>query len=132
VSYPSLVWCGGIIALSTASVMAFGRPALAAPNPVVGTVAILGKGADGVPCASTREKLKAVYEASGNHDDDGVQAALQGGTQLVRGERVLVIDNAAGSGIMEGIDVRVRILTGPDAHLACWAWQNELHLQPAK
>jgi len=114
------------------ALLALPLAASAAVDPVVGTTAILGKGADGVPCAQTRQKLRAAYDASEKHDDEGVQEALAGGTLLKRGERVLVIDNATGSGIMEGIDVRIRILSGADAHLACWAWQNELHLQPAR
>ncbi len=105
-------------------------PAWASVNPVVGSSLLIGKDGDGAFCAETREKLQAAYDAAEKHDIDGVQEALQGGTQLTRGEQVLIIDNAIGSGFMEGIDVRVRILSGSDAHLACWAWEKTMHLQP--
>jgi hypothetical protein len=106
--------------------------AIAAVDPVVGTTAIVGKGGDGAVCAETRDKVKAAYRANSIHDGEGIAQALRGGTQLVRGQRVLVIDNAVGSGVMTGIDVRVRILSGPDARIACWAWQTTMHLQPAR
>ena len=111
------------------SVLILALPASAAVDPVKGTTAILGKGAEGAVCAATREKLKAAYSAAAIKDADGVNEALRGGTLLTRGERVLVIDSAIGSGFMTGIDVRIRLLSGPDAHLACWAWQTTLHLQ---
>jgi hypothetical protein len=103
--------------------------ATAAVDPVIGTTAVIGKSGDGSICTSTREKLKAAYDATAVNDEDGFAEAMQGGTQFVRGERVLVIDNAIGSGLMTGIDVRIRILSGPNAHLACWAWQKAMDLQ---
>jgi hypothetical protein len=121
---------GGAFALAMAC--ALQGIASAAIDPVIGTTGVIGKGGDGAVCAETRDKLKAAYASNENHDTDGVKDALQGGTQFFRGERVLVIDNDTGSGVMEGIDVRVRILSGPDKHLACWAWEDTMHLQPAR
>ena len=96
---------------------------------VMGETFIIGKDGDGAVCAATRDKLKAAYDASSKNDTDGISEALQGGTQLARGERVLVIDSDVGSGFNEGVDMRVRILSGQDAHLACWAWEKTMHLQ---
>lgn len=121
-----------ITILALASV-ALASPALAAVDPVVGTTAIIGKDGDGSVCAATREKLKAAQISTAINDVDGFGEAMVGGASFDRGDRVLVIDNAVGSGpVGAGIDVRVRLLTGPNAHLACWSWQNTMHLQPAK
>lgn len=116
---------------SLVCVLGLASVASASVDPVVGTTAIIGKDGDGAVCAETRDKLRAAYDAAGIKDQDGFNEAIAGGTTLTRGQRVLVIDSEVGSGYMEGIDVRVRVLSGPDAHLACWAWQKELHLQPA-
>jgi hypothetical protein len=121
-----------VIVVSLGFLLTLPSTAFASIDPIIGTTAIVGKGADGAVCAATRDKLKAAYGANAIHDSDGVAEALQAGTLLVRGERILVLDNAVGSGFMQGIDVRVRILSGPDAHLACWAWQNTMHLQPER
>lgn len=104
----------------------------AAVNPVVGTTAVIGKDGDGSVCAVTREKLTAAYDATRINDRDGFAEAMRGGATFDRGDRVLVIENAIGSGLGTGIDVRVRVLSGPSAHISCWAWQNAMHLQPAK
>jgi hypothetical protein len=101
-------------------------------DPTVGSVGIIGKAGGGAPCAATRDNLKAAYLAAASTDNGGFADALQGGAQLSRGDRVLVIDSAPGSGFNEGIDVRVRVLSGPNAHVECWARQDAMHLQPAR
>ena len=53
--------------------------ALASTDPIIGTLEVLGKGVDNVPCAATRDKLKAAYDAVSAKDVDGIGEALQNG-----------------------------------------------------
>ncbi len=70
----------------------------------------------GVACPATSEKLGEMLKAVEVHDNDGYQESLQGGSALHKGDRVRVLERKG----FAGLNIRLRILSGPFAHSACW------------
>ncbi len=56
-------------------------------------------------------------DAVTKNDNDGYQEAVEGGVVLEKGDHVLVLSR---DGFM-GLDMRLRVLNGAQAHMACWA-----------
>jgi hypothetical protein len=94
-------------------------PAFAASDagPMSGDRPTLGRGAEYAVCLPTRAQLNAVQDAVAAGDRDGFKEIIQNGFMLHPGAKVLVLTR---EGFPLFADMRIRILTGPHAHEACW------------
>ncbi|HEY5022729.1 MAG TPA: hypothetical protein VII30_09615 [Gemmatimonadaceae bacterium] len=91
----------------------------------VATVANLLPG--GYPCASSRENLDASLKALDARDNDGYREALRDAIFLKPGTKVLLIDiKLMWLDTSHETRSRIRILSGPHQHAACWVDSTDI------
>jgi hypothetical protein len=79
------------------------------------TIGAAGSGV-GLPCPATPEQEDAMIKALVAHDTDGAEEAMQGGSMLHTGDKVLVLE----INIFAGARMKLRILSGPNADDVCY------------
>jgi hypothetical protein len=109
---------GGSVAAAVATDAPTDAPDAPEPGtpPLIGQEGTIGDSISGMACTATKDELHAMLDAITKNDNDGYREATADAIPLAAGERVLVLDRDG----FGGLEMRMRMLSGPDAHAACW------------